>query len=331
MPHHARMGCALAAVVLVTACATPADSAAPGQGAVTVSSCGQELRLAKPPERVVTLEQSSTETLLALGLGERMAGTAYRVTKVLPEYQAAYDKIPVLNPKALTGEQLRAANPDLAVSSFAANFTKDKVGTREELRALGLPSYVSAVDCPKDLPGVTPFERLFRDYENYGKVFGVPDRATALIAQQREVVKQAEAAGAGRAVKPTVVYLYSVFKGLPYVAGRNGMPSDMSRILSAPNAFDDIDQAWPEVPWEEIARRDPTVIVVGDLADRGSPGDSAAEKIKMMREHPVVSQLSAVKQNRIIQVPGIELDPTVRSANTLRLVTEGMKALGVLG
>ncbi|MCK2239006.1 MULTISPECIES: ABC transporter substrate-binding protein [unclassified Crossiella] len=329
MSHRARLGCALAAVVAVASCAAPANAPSAGQAAVTVSSCGQQLRFEHSPQRAVTLEQSSTETLLALGLGERMAGTAYRAGRILPEYQAAYDKIPVLNPKALSGEQLRAAAPDLVVSSFASNFTKDKAGTRAELQALGLPSYVSAVDCPEHEPGLTPFERLFRDYENYGKVFGVADRAAALTAKQREVVQQAGAVRAGRPGKPTVVYVYSVFKGLPYVAGHNGMPSDMSRILNAPNAFDDINEEWPEMSWEEIAKRDPTVIVVGDLSDRGAPGDSAAEKLKMMREHPVVSQLTAVRQNRIIEVPGIELDPTVRSANTLRLLGEGLKALGV--
>lgn len=317
-----RLGAVFAASVMVAACAAPAQP--PAHGDVTVTSCGRQLQFDKSPSRVVTLEQSSTETLLALGLGDRMAGTAYRAGKILPEYLDAYSKIPILSDKELSGEQLRAATPDLVVSSFQSWFTKDKVGTREELQSLGLPSYVSAVDCPQQEPG-TPFERLFRDYENYGKIFGIPDRANALIARQREVIQQATQTAA----KPTIVYLYSIFKGLPYVAGHNGIPSDMSRILGAPNAFDDVNEEWPEVPWDEIARRDPTVIVVGDLSDRGAPGDSAAEKIKIMRAHPVVSQLTAVRENRIIQVPGIELDPTVRSANTLRLIAQGLKSLGV--
>ncbi|MBE1470134.1 ABC transporter substrate-binding protein [Kibdelosporangium phytohabitans] len=319
-----RLGAALAVVVMAGACAAPAESAAPGRNATTVTNCGRELRFDRPPSRVVTVEQSSTETLLALGLGDRMVGTAFRSGRILPEYQAAYDRVPVLSAKQLTGEQLRAATPDLVVSSFASNFVKDQLGTREELQELGLPSYISAVECHRDEPG-TPFERLLRDYENYGRIFGIPDRANALIAQQREALKQSTLTSG----KPTVVYLYSVFKDSPYVAGHNGIPSDMSRIIGAPNAFDDISEEWPQVSWEEIAKRNPTVIVVGDLADRGTPGDSAAEKIAMMRAHPVISQLDAMRGNRIIQVPGIELDPTVRSANSLRLVAEGLKSLGV--
>jgi iron complex transport system substrate-binding protein len=127
---------------------------------------------------------------------------------------------------------------------------------------------------------------------------------------------------------PTILWLYSTFNGTPYVAGGSGLPTEMSRLLGAKNAFDDVSEDWPEVSWERIAERDPDVIVVGDLSERGSPGDSAEEKITMMREHPVMSQLTAVRNNEIIEVPGIEMDPSVRSVNTLGLVAKGLRELG---
>jgi iron complex transport system substrate-binding protein len=122
--------------------------------------------------------------------------------------------------------------------------------------------------------------------------------------------------------------LYSTFNGVPYVAGGSGLPSEMSRLLGTKNAFDDVDEDWPEVSWERIAERDPDVIVVGDLSERGAAGDSAAEKIAMMREHPVVSQLAAVRDDKIIEVPGIEMDPSVRSAGALDLFADGLRDLG---
>ncbi len=314
-------------------CSADADSPSADGGApsaVTVSSCGQELSFRQPPERVITLDQSSTETLLALGLGDRMVGTSNIKTKIAPEYQAAYDRIPVLNPKIATGEQVRAATPDLVVSSFTDLFTKDRVGTRDELGLLGLPSYISAVDCPEDSQtAMTPFDLLFKDYETLGKVFGVEDTAAKLIAEQRTVVDQAgktrEALG-GR--QPSVLWLYSAFKGTPYVGGGTGIPSAMGRQLGARNVFDDIAEDWPEVSWEEIAKRDPDFIIVADLSERGRPGDGAEEKIAMMKENPAVSQLAALRDNRIVRVPGIEMDPSVRSVNSLRVVADGMRELG---
>ncbi|MBB5965853.1 ABC transporter substrate-binding protein [Planomonospora venezuelensis] len=257
------------------------------------------------------------------------AVVAGRCSCVPPRGRAAYERIPVLNPKILTSEQLRAAAPDLAVSPFGSLFTGDRAGTRQELHKAGLPTYVSAADCPDaNEARLTPFDLLFRDYENMGRIFGVEDRAAALVAEQRAVVEAAADAGRKAAGKPSIVWLYSMFNGVPYVAGDGGMPSAMSRLLGAENAFDDVGELWPEVSWEEVAERDPDVIVIGDLSERGRPGDSAEEKIAMMRENPLAAKLTAVREGRFIEVPGVELDPSVRTVNTLRLVADGLERLG---
>ena len=53
---------------------------------MAVDSRGKQLTVAATPQRVVTLDQNSTETLLALGLQDRMAGTANVKTKVAPRF-----------------------------------------------------------------------------------------------------------------------------------------------------------------------------------------------------------------------------------------------------
>ncbi|SDG57667.1 iron complex transport system substrate-binding protein [Lentzea fradiae] len=325
MSHPARLGLALVAV-LTAGCAAPGGAQPPSTPSAVVESCGKKLTFTGAPERVVTLDQNSTETLLALGLQDRMAGTANLKTKVAPKYADAYAKIPVLSPKVLTSEPLRAANPDVVVASFRELFTADRAGTRDELDALGVPTFVSAVNCPD---GTTPpFERLFRDYEDFGRIFGVTDQAAKLADEQRAALAEV------RAVKREpvkVVWVYSVFKGVPYVAGKDGMASEMSSIAGAVNVFDDVDQEWPEASWEEIARRDPDVIVVGDLSERGNPGDTAGEKLAMMREHPVVSQLKALRENKVIELPGIEMDPSVRTVDALRAFAAGLDRIAGRG
>ncbi|MCT4352434.1 ABC transporter substrate-binding protein [Streptomyces sp. Je 1-79] len=346
MRHPARLGIALTLALATAGCSAAggggagADSepaarstaASASAASASVTSCGRRVSFAEPPRRTVALDQTSTETLLELGLQERMAGTANLKTKIPARYEAAYAGIPVIAPKIATGEQLRAATPDFVVGGSADLFTKDRAGTREELDALKVPTFVSAVDCPRQSPaGATPFELLFSDYENLGKVFGAQERADRLATEQRAAVAKAgeNASRAPRgADRPTVVYLYSVFNGMPYVAGGTGLPSEMSRIVGAKNAFDDVDEDWPEVTWEEVAERDPDFIVIGDLSERGRPGDSAAEKRATMTRHPVVSKLSAVREGRILTVPGIELDPSVRSVHALGLLAQGMKGLG---
>ncbi|WOX20360.1 ABC transporter substrate-binding protein [Streptomyces solicathayae] len=337
MRHPARLGVALTIALATAGCSTAADGgskagAKPAAQAASVTSCGRQAAFAQPPKRTVALDQTSTETLLELGLQDRMAGTANLKTKIPAHYAAAYAKVPVIAPKIATGEQLRAATPDFVVAGSADLYTEDRAGTREELAALKLPTFVSAVDCPQQNPaGKTPFELLFSDYENLGKVFGVEERAGKLAAAQRAAVAEAGESAAKiprGADRPTVVYLYSVFNGMPYVAGKTGLPSEMSRIVGAKNAFDDVDEDWPEVSWEEVAERDPDFIVIGDLSERGRPGDSAAEKRATMTAHPVISELAAVRDKKILEVPGIELDPSVRSVHALGLLAKGMKDLG---
>jgi iron complex transport system substrate-binding protein len=191
-----------------------------------------------------------------------MAGTAFLKAKVAPQYQADYAKVKVLSPKMLTAEQLCAAGPDVAVASFAGLFAKDRVGTRADLAGLGLPTYASAVDCPEENPaGRTPFDLLFQDYANYGRISHVEDRAKKLIADQRKVLGEAARLKADLKGTSSVVWLYSIFEGAPYVAGKGGIPSEVSRLTGVRNIFDDVEEQWPQLSWEAVAQREPDIIV----------------------------------------------------------------------
>lgn len=321
-PHCLR----LCTLVGILAALPSVGGAAPdvATSGVTIENCGVRVLINQRPWRVISLDQETTETLLTLGLREHIAGTAHEQGPVEEEYRAEYTTIPLLNRKELTGEQLRAANPDFVASAFTFPFTRAHVGTRDELAALGVPTHVSPVDCPSFQPDRTPFERLFMGYENFGTIFGVPERAANLIARQRAAIAEAQKAAATRTTKPTVLYFYSILGGTPWVAGGSGMPAEISRILGVTNVFDDVDRNWIEVSWDQIIARNPSVIVLANLPGRGEQGDSADDKIHMMRAHPVLSQIDAVRAGRFVIVPGLELDATVRSVNALKTINDAL-------
>lgn len=328
MPRTRLLTALTGTALVLTGCAGPADNAAKGES-VTVESCGEKLSFASTPERVVTMDQSTTENLLELGLAERMTGTSNLKTKIAPKYAKDYEKIDVLSKDVLTAEQVREAAPDLLVSPFLSHFTPDRAGTRAELAELGLPSYVSAVDCPDEYDAeLTAFDRLFTDYTNYGEIFGVEKRAEELVDEQQAVLDEAAKTAEKLTDKPKIAWIYSIYDGKPYVAGNDSMPSEMSRIAGAANVFDDVDEVWPEVTWEDVVERDPDILVIGDLSERGQPGDSAEDKLEQMRDDPAVSQLTAMKQDHVIEVPGIEMDPSVRTIDTLELFVAGLTDLG---
>ncbi|MFC4334558.1 ABC transporter substrate-binding protein [Salininema proteolyticum] len=316
---------AAASVLATAACGSAQeDDVSSGEG---IANCGFTVEVDKAPERAVTLDQNSLEILLELGLGDRVHGTANLRTDVPERYQDEFEGVEVLNDSWLTAEQLREAAPDFVYSGFKEHYSKDGVGTREELADLGLPTYASSVSCPEMSEGDTAFDRLFTDYANIGEVFGVEDRASDLVdAQQQKLDDAAEAGEKIDGLK--VAWVYSFAEGQPYVAGNDGIPQALSDTMGVENVFADVDEAWPEVSIDEIALREPDVIVLGDISERGMPGDSASDKIDELRDNPVTSQMDAVKEDRLIEVPGIAMDPSVRSVDVLDQFVEGLQKLG---
>jgi iron complex transport system substrate-binding protein len=57
--------------------------------------CGASLTYHGPPQRVVTMNQSATEMMFALGLQDHLVGTAYLDDATLPEFAVGYEKAPV--------------------------------------------------------------------------------------------------------------------------------------------------------------------------------------------------------------------------------------------
>ena len=293
-----------------------------------ITSCGQQMEFPRPAHRIVSLDQSTTETLLALKAHNAIAGVANVKMPVPAEYQDAYRGVKVLNPKVLTGEQLRAATPDVVATSFRSFFTANQVGTREELNKAGIPSYISAVDCAEYSPAKNAFDRLADDYRNLGQITGHTTEANQLVAQQQAAVNKAKQVNSAGRRNVKAVFVYSAYDGQPYVAGNRGIPQAMADFTGVQNVFSDTDDVWPEVQWEQVAARNPDVIVLGDLSERGFPGDTGAEKIRAFKTNPATKHLDAVKNDRFIVVDGLGLDPSPRATKALADVATGLSKLG---
>jgi iron complex transport system substrate-binding protein len=296
---------------------------------IRINSCGMEIVRDKPANSIVTLDQSSTETMLGLGAAPNMAGTAYLKTEIAEQYREAWESVPLLTKDRPTAEVVRLAEPDLLVAYSGYFYSDQWVGTREELADLGVGTYISAVSCPPaDEPDLDSFDLLERDFENLGKLSGQEAAAKQVIAEQRDAIAAARSITLNQDEPIRVLWLYSVFEGTPYVAGGPSVPGAISEITGVENIFADVNEQWPGVSWEAIADREPDIIVLGDLSERGSPGDTVEEKIEMLTSEPGVSYLDAVTKEQFVVVRAIELDPSIRAVNALNMFVEGLKRLG---
>jgi iron complex transport system substrate-binding protein len=316
----------LAAALLAAGCGATGSPAAGTTPAATLTSCGLPLRVAAPPQRAVTMEQNATEILLSLGLADRMAGTAYQTDPVLPQLRADYRSVPVLAKLYPNREAVLEARPDFVYSTFTSAYAPEAAGPRAELGAAGIPAYLSRFACEDaaDAERAVTFEGIFAEITEVAGVFGVADRAGRLVAGQR--ARRAAAVRDRAAAAGTSLLWYYSGTSTPYVAGSGGVPAAIGAELGVENVYGDAAQTWPAGNWEQIAARNPDVIVLADLT-RGGDGDSARAKRDFLRSHPVTAQLDAVRAGRFITVSGSAMDPSVRSVTALEQVGAGLREL----
>src|SRR3990172_9356618 len=142
---------------------------------------GRRVTIPEHPVRLISLAPSITETLFALGLGDRLVGeTDY--CQYPPEAQKKPHVGPILNPSL---EKIVSLKPDLVLGSAEANRRQ----TAGQLERLGIPLY-----------GVTAHtvEGPLASIEDLGRVLGCEEEARSLVGALRQRVANVENQVAGR-------------------------------------------------------------------------------------------------------------------------------------
>lgn len=260
-------------------------------------SCGLTINVDDVPSRAITLNQQATEVMLALGLEDRMVGTAYLEDEILPQWKDAYNKVPVISEKYPAKEVVLIEEPDFLFAGFVSAFAEKNVGTQEEWNERGIATYLVNASCdqynPKNVPVTTA--PILKDIEVIGDIFDVEDRAAALIEQTKARIEKVQTLnpGAGRST-----FFYDSDGDPVYTAGCCGGPALLMRILGLKSITEDIEGRWVNVGWEHIVQNDPELIVINDAV-----WSTAAEKIEKLKTDPVLSDLDAVKNERFLIIP----------------------------
>jgi iron complex transport system substrate-binding protein len=286
---------------------------------VTISNCGVATTYDAPPTRAVTMNQGATEIMLALGLQNAMVGTAYLDDAILPAFQAAYDSIPVLAVEYPAQEVLLAAEPDFVYGAYASAFAAEAAGPRSDLAALGINSYLSSVACD-DLslrPAKTTFDTMFAEIADIGRIFGVTDRAQALIADLQRQLDEIHATIGDS--EPVTLFWYDSGTDEPLAGACCGAPNMIIEAVGATNIFADTAGNWATVNWETVLDRNPQVIVVID-----AEWDPAQAKIDLLRTDPTYATIAAVQNGRFVALP---FSATTLGVRNVAAVVELAKAL----
>nr|WP_210275974.1 ABC transporter substrate-binding protein [Phyllobacterium sp. P30BS-XVII] len=308
---------------------------------LSIENCGATVIFEKAPKRAVGLGQNSAEILLLLGLEDKMVGTAFWPSKVLPELAEANAKVKLLTVEFPTFESILAQNPDFVAAALPSLIgPTSKVAKREDFDKIGVPSYISPSTClstekVKNEYGsrdqLWNMDQLYKEIDELSQIFDVKDRGQSLITdlKKREGALRSSVSMKGRKLS----YIFWFSSPSPtadaYLGGKNGASGFIADVLGGKNAIN-AEAEWPTLGWESIIATNPDFIVVANLDRNRWELDKPEAKIKFLTTDPAVSQIPAVKNKAIVVMDGQAMNPTIRTIYGAEQVAEQLKALGQL-
>lgn len=252
-------------------CTRPAP---PPDGPTITDDLGRTVRIAKTPERIVSLSPAATEILFAIGAGPQVvAGTEF---DNYPEEAKRLPRIGGFTPQSINLEAILAHKPDLVV----AGPQKDVIAALEKF---DIP--VVALE-PKGVSAV------WDDIELLGKLTGCEAKASELTADRRERWKAHLTA---KEPRPRVLF---VLADEPLITcGRGTFLDEIITAAGGENAFGDVGGEWPRVSDEQVLARKPDAILYVDHAGQGDAGVPAR-----LRGRGGWADVPAVKAGKVFAV-----------------------------
>ena len=268
-----------------TTAPTPAPTTPPSPSAAAVFPLtltddeGTVVELPAMPQKIVSLTPAVTETLFAIGAGDRLVGKVEDIANFPPE---AAD-VPVVGTFAgVDVEQIVALESDLIFAGGSGGTPPDTI---EQLRSLGLPVVVLYAE---DIDGV------LRNIELVGSASGNADEARDLTASMRAAFDQVESA-TRELERPSVFYETGDQPAIYGVAEQSFIAS-MIELAGADPITTGSPTNW-EMPLERLVDADPEVILLGDAAYGVTPEAVSAR--------PGWADLAAVKAGAIHPIDDI--------------------------
>ena len=251
---------------------TTSDAGATGDLTV-VDSLGNEVTLDAPAAAVVSLSPTATESLFAIGAGDRVVA--------VDEYSYFPEEAPVTDLSGFTpnAEAVAAYEPDLVVIQNDAN---DLVA---QLDALDIPTLQQAP--------ATSFDDVHSQITALGVLTGQDASATALVEQMQtdieEVVADVPVDAAG------TTYFHEISTDY-YTTSSSGFIGQVYGLFGLVNIADAAAEAagteFPQMSEEAILAADPQLV----YTTSGASADDVAAR-------PGWADVAAVTQDRVVMLP----------------------------
>jgi len=291
---------AIASVLTGTPASSGAPSAAPSAASFPLTVTDDEgtaVGVAARPQKIVSLTPAATETLFAIGAGDRVVATDE--SSDFPKEASALPHVATFS--SVDVEKIVKLDADLVVAGGLGFSPPEAIAKLRTLKIPVLVLYAASVD------------GVYHDIELVGTAVGDGPAATTLTAAMRTEIGAISQSAKGAGTPPRVYYEV----GYTDATGQIFAPADQSFVaemvtLAGGDAITTDDPASYEIPLEMLIERDPQVIILGvNPFYKPTPAQVA--------KRPGWSVMTAVKDGQIRPVQDTEITrPGPRLATGLR-------------
>ncbi|MGD8238733.1 MAG: ABC transporter substrate-binding protein [Armatimonadota bacterium] len=252
---------------------------------------GRLVKLLRPPRRIVSLAPSTTETLFALGVGDRVVGVT-----TWCDYPPEAQELATVGDSQLNVERIISLDPDLVVA--VAHL---QGGVIEALDRAGAP--VLAID-------TSAFDDLYAAIRLLGEATDAREQAETIVAEMQDARRRIREAAVPEEHRPRV--FIEIGDRPLRTAGPGTFVSQIVEDAGGRNIADDVRSDWGTFSYEAVIARDPDVII------STIPDDARAAV------HPEGwAAISAVRTGRVHVIdPDIVVRPGPRLKQGLEAVFE---------
>lgn len=242
---------------------------------------GKEVKLEKIPETVISLQPSNTETLFALGVGDKVI--AVNEFDNYPEETSKLER--VADAVNINAERILELNPDVVFAFSNGDETAIK-----PIEDAGIPVFI--------IQSALTFEDVYDDIKQISEVMGVKDKGEELAANIQTKVTEVENKLADIDKKQRVYFEISPSPDI-YTTGKNTFQQEILQKAGIENIFGE-QEGWIKVSEEEILKQNPDIIV--------TTVNYADDPIAEIKSRQGWDSLDAVKNDKVFF-----LDPDIMS------------------
>lgn len=259
----------------------------------TYDYAGNEIKetFDKAPDRVITTNQTATELMIDLGLGDKLVGTCYLDNPILDRLKDQYSKVKVLSEQYPTKEQALALKPDL-IFGWKSVFAPKELGDVKEWHDRGVNTLVQR-NTVKTVGNYT-VDNLYKDINDIGLIFNIQNKTNEYVKNLKDRLKTIEDKTFKLKDKKKVLILEESKEGQFRVYGKNDLVSDMIEKAGAIN----IEEQSGTISTEGIVAANPDAIIYIHFGD--GKDSNSKELARVFTDNKALKNVTAVKDNNIV-------------------------------